>query len=189
LSLVLASGSPRRLDLLKQIGITPSAIDAPHIDEAALLRELPASYAKRIAREKLNAVAQRHAGSYVLAADTVVALGRRILPKAEDAGTARKCLELLSGRRHRVIGGIAIAAPTGRQAIRVVTTDVIFKRLSDDEMDRYIGSGEWQGKAGGYAVQGAAAAFIPHIAGSYSNIVGLSLSDTYAMLTGLGFQV
>jgi septum formation protein len=177
------------LELLKQIGITPSTVDAPHIDEAVLLRELPTAYAKRIAREKLDTVIPRHVGSYVLAADTVVALGRRILPKAENAATARKCLELLSGRRHKVIGGLAIAAPSGKQAIRVVTTDVIFKRLSDSEIDRYIGSEEWQGKAGGYAVQGLAAAFIPHIAGSYSNIVGLSLSDAYAMLTGLGFQV
>lgn len=189
MSLVLASASPRRLDLLRQIGITPSAVDAPHIDEAALPRELPASYAKRIAMEKLNAVAQRHVGSYVLAADTVVALGRRILPKAEDAATARKCLELLSGRRHKVIGGIAIAAPSGKRTLRVIRTDVVFKRLSDVEVDRYIASGEWHGKAGGYAVQGLAAAFIPHVAGSYSNIVGLSLSDTHAMLAGLGFQV
>lgn len=186
--LVLASGSPRRLDLLKQIGITPSAVDAPHIDEAALPRELPAVYAKRIAAEKLAAVAPHHGGAYVLAADTVVALGRRILPKAEDASTARKCLELLSGRRHKVIGGIAISAPTGTRALRVVTTGVVFKRLSTVEIERYIDSGEWHGKAGGYAVQGLAAAFIPDIAGSYSNIVGLSLSDAYAMLTGLGFE-
>lgn len=187
--LVLASGSPRRLDLLRQIGITPSAVDVPHVDEAALPRELPVAYAKRIAMEKLNAVAPRHEGSYVLAADTVVASGRRILPKAEDATTARKCLALLSGRRHKVIGGIAIAAPSGKRALRVIRTDVVFKRLSDAEIERYIASGEWHGKAGGYAVQGVAAAFIPHIAGSYSNIVGLSLSDTQAMLTGLGFQV
>jgi septum formation protein len=188
LSLVLASGSPRRLDLLKQIGITPSAVDAPHIDESALPRELPAAYAKRIATEKLLAVQARHAGVFVLAADTVVALGRRVLPKAEDAATARKCLELLSGRRHKVIGGIAIAAPSGKRALRLVRTDVVFKRLSTAEIDRYLASAEWQGKAGGYAIQGLAAAFIPTIAGSYSNIVGLCLSDTYAMLTGLGFE-
>lgn len=145
-------------------------------------------YAKRVASEKLAAIAARHAGSYVLAADTVVALGRRILPKAEDATTARHCLELLSGRRHKVIGGIAISAPSGGRAVRVVTTAVVFKRLSAVEIERYIASEEWHGKAGGYAVQGLAAAFIPDIAGSYSNIVGLSLSDAYAMLSGLGFQ-
>lgn len=188
MSLVLASASPRRLDLLKQIGVTPSAVDAPHIDEAALPHELPAAYAKRVAAEKLAVVRPRHPGAFVLAADTVVALGRRILPKAEDAGTARKCLELLSGRRHKVIGGIAIAAPSGKQVLRVVRTDVVFKRLSAAEIERYLASEEWQGKAGGYAVQGLAAAFIPSIAGSYSNIVGLSLSDAYAMLTGLGFE-
>ncbi|MDY0873349.1 Maf family protein [Dongia rigui] len=184
---ILASASPRRLDLLKQIGVIPSAVDAPHIDEAALPRELPAAYARRIASEKLAAVHPRHAGAFVLAADTVVALGRRILPKAEDAVTARRCLELLSGRRHKVIGGIAIAAPSGQSILRVVRTDVVFKRLSTAEIERYIASEEWHGKAGGYAVQGLAAAFIPSIAGSYSNIVGLSLSDVYAMLTGLGF--
>jgi septum formation protein len=110
------------------------------------------------------------------------------LPKAEDAETARRCLELLSGRRHKVVGGIAIAGADRRQAVRVVATDVIFKRLATIEIDRYIASGEWLGKAGGYAIQGLAAAFIPSVSGSYSNIVGLSLSDTYAMLTGLGFR-
>lgn len=185
---ILASASPRRLDLLAQIGLVPDAVDAPHIDEAALSRELPAAYAKRIAQEKLAAVASRHDGAFVLAADTVVAVGRRILPKAEDADTARECLELLSGRRHKVVGGIAIVGADGRRAVRVVTTNVIFKRLDTVEIERYIAGGEWHGKAGGYAVQGQAAAFIPTISGSYSNIVGLSLSDTYAMLTGLGFR-
>lgn len=189
LPFILASASPRRLDLLGQIGLQPDAVDAPHIDEAALPRELPAAYAKRIASEKLAAVASRHPGAFVLAADTVVAVGRRILPKAEDAGTARQCLELLSGRRHKVVGGIAIAAADGRHAVRVVTTNVIFKRLDAVEIERYVAGGEWHGKAGGYAVQGHAAAFIPAISGSYSNVVGLSLSDTYAMLTGLGFRL
>lgn len=185
--LVLASASPRRLDLLRQIGILPVAVDAPSIDEAVLPREQPLAYVRRMAQAKLDAVAPRHAGAFVLAADTVVACGRRILPKAEDAATARDCLELLSGRRHRVLGGIAIAGPDGRQAIRVVTTQVVFKRLSADEIAHYVDSGEWRGKAGGYAVQGFAAAFIPSLNGSYSNVVGLSLSDAYAMLTGLGF--
>ena len=186
--LILASASPRRLDLLGQIGIVPAAVDAPHVDETALPRELPATYAKRIALLKLDAVAPRHPGAFVLAADTVVALGRRILPKAEDAATALNCLELLGGRRHKVIGGIAIAAPDGRRAVRVVTTAVIFKRLDATEEARYIDSGEWHGKAGGYAIQGRAAAFIPEIIGSYSNVVGLSLSDASAMLTGLGHR-
>jgi septum formation protein len=185
---VLASASPRRLDLLQQINIVPAAVDAPDIDEAMTRGELPAAYARRIALAKLAAVAPRHPNAFVLAADTVVACGRRILPKAEDAATARDCLTLLSGRRHRVLGGIAIAAPNGRQALRMAVTEVIFKRLTAAEITRYIDSGEWQGKAGGYAVQGLAAAFIPTIAGSYSNVVGLSLSDTYAMLTGLGFR-
>lgn len=185
---VLASASPRRLDLLQQMNIVPDAVDAPDIDEAMTRAELPAAYARRIALAKLAAVAPRHPAAFVLAADTVVACGRRILPKAEDVATARDCLTLLSGRRHRVLGGIAIAAADGRQAQRVVTTEVIFKRLSAAEITRYLDSGEWQGKAGGYAVQGLAAAFIPSIAGSYSNVVGLSLSDSYAMLTGLGYR-
>lgn len=187
--LILASASPRRLELLQQIGLRPDAVDAPHIDEAALPRELPAAYARRVAEEKLAMVAPRHPGAFVLAADTVVALGRRILPKAEDAETARQCLELLSGRRHKVLGGIAIVGADGRRAVRVVTTAVIFKRLDAVEIERYLAGGEWHGKAGGYAVQGHAAAFIPAISGSYSNIVGLSLSDSHAMLTGLGYRI
>jgi septum formation protein len=186
--LILASASPRRLDLLKQIGLIPDAVDAPHVDEATLPRELPAAYAKRIAAAKLDAVAPRHPGAYVIAADTVVALGRRILPKAEDLVTARKCLELLSGRKHKVLGGIAIAAPDGRRSVRLVATNVVFKRLEADEIERYLARGEWHGKAGGYAIQGQAAAFIPSTSGSYSNVVGLSLSDVSGMLTGLGFR-
>lgn len=185
---VLASASPRRLDLLRQIDIVPDAVDAPAIDESEARGELPAAYSRRVALAKLGAVAPRHPNAFVLAADTVVTCGRRILPKAEDAATAKDCLELLSGRRHRVLGAIALKGPDGREAMRVVTTQVSFKRLSADEITRYIDSGEWHGKAGGYAVQGRAAAFIPAIAGSYSNVVGLSLSDTYAMLTGLGFR-
>jgi septum formation protein len=186
--LILASASPRRLELLKQIGIVPAAIDAPDIDETARKGELPAAYARRIALAKLDAVAPRHREAFVLAADTVVAVGRRILPKAEDAETARKCLELLSGRRHKVIGGIAIAAPGGRRALRVVSTGVVFKRFDATEVERYIESGEWRGKAGGYAIQGLAAVYVTDVAGSYSNIVGLSLADAYAILTGLGFR-
>jgi len=186
--LVLASGSARRRDLLRQIGIEPSIVDPPHIDERHRPRELPLTYADRMARGKLAAIAPRHPGCWVLAADTVVACGRRILPKAETEAEARACLALLSGRRHRVLGGIAIAGPDGCSAHRVVTTVVAFKRLTAREIDTYVATGDWHGKAGGYAIQGHAAAFIPWINGSYGNVVGLSLSDTVAMLTGLGWQ-
>lgn len=187
-ALVLASGSARRRDLLRQIGIEPALIDPPHLDERHGPRELPLAYAQRMAREKLAAIAPKHPGSWVLAADTVVACGRRILPKAETEAEARVCLALLSGRRHRVLGGIAIAAPDGRSAHRVVTTTVAFKRLTAGEVDAYLASGDWHGKAGGYAIQGHAAAFIPWINGSYGNVVGLSLSDAVALLTGLGWR-
>jgi septum formation protein len=186
--LVLASGSARRRDLLRQIGIEPSVIDPPHIDEHHGSRELPLAYAGRMAREKLAAVAPQHRGSWVLAADTVVACGRRILPKTETESEARACLTMLSGRRHRVLGGIAIAAPDGRLAERVVTTVVAFKRLTPREIEGYIATSDWHSKAGGYAIQGHAAAFIPWINGSYGNVVGLSLSDTAAMLSGLGWR-
>jgi septum formation protein len=186
-SLVLASASPRRLDLLRQIGIASARVEPAEIDETPQKGELPAQYAKRIAAAKLAAVAPRHPGSFVLAADTVVACGRRILPKAEDENAARRCLELLSGRRHHVLGAIAIAAPDGRRIDRLVDTSVIFKRLSEAEIAGYVAGGEWHGKAGGYAVQGKAAVFVRAISGSYSNVVGLSLYDAAAMLTGLGF--
>ena len=186
--LVLASGSARRRDLLRQIGIEPAMIDPPHIDERHGSRELPLAYARRMARAKLAEIAPRHAGCWVLAADTVVACGRRILPKAETEQQARECLELLSGRRHRVLGGIAIAAPDGHTAERVVTTIVAFKRLTPREIASYLATGDWQGKAGGYAIQGHAASFIPWINGSYGNVVGLALSDAVAMLSGLGWR-
>ncbi|WP_119303136.1 Maf family protein [Dongia deserti] len=187
--LVLASGSARRRDLLRQIGLEPSIIDPPHIDEHHGPRELPLAYARRMAHEKLAVIAPQHRGSWVLAADTVVACGRRILPKAETEAQARACLDLLSGRRHSVLGGIAVAAPDGRIAERVVTTTVAFKRLTAREIDAYIATGDWHGKAGGYAIQGHAAAFIPWINGSYGNVVGLSISDAVAMLGGLGWRV
>ncbi|HEU4826771.1 MAG TPA: Maf family protein [Dongiaceae bacterium] len=186
--LVLASASARRRDLLRQIGIEPAIIDPPHIDEQHGARELPLAYARRMAQAKLAAIAPRHRGCWVLAADTVVACGRRILPKAETEQQARACLALLGGRRHRVLGGIAVAAPDGRASERVVTTVVAFKRLTAREIDAYIATGEWRGKAGGYAIQGHAAALIPWINGSYGNVVGLSLSDAAAMLEGLGWQ-
>jgi len=186
--LILASASPRRLDLLRQVALTPDAVDPADLDETALKAELPAQYALRLAIAKAQAVASRHPGAFVLAADTVVACGRRILPKAEDASTARRCLALLSGRRHRVYGGIAVATPSGKLASRVVQTIVIFKRLTEPEVAGYIASEEWRGKAGGYAIQGLAALFVRQIGGSYSNVVGLPLYETAALLHGQGFR-
>ncbi|MHA1600815.1 MAG: Maf family protein, partial [Alphaproteobacteria bacterium] len=147
-----------------------------------------APYAHRMACRKAAAVASAHPDAFILAADTVVAVGRRLLPKAEDAATARRCLELLSGRRHRVYGGLAVIAPDGRRVERIVTSIVWVKRLQTSEIDAYIEAGEWQGKAGGYAIQGRAAAFIPRINGSYSNVVGLPLAETAAVLAGLGYR-
>ncbi len=187
--LVLASASPRRLQLLDQVGIKPADVDPADVDETPQRRELPPQYARRIALEKLAAVAGRHPGAFVLAADTVVAVGRRILPKPADEAEARRCLELLSGRRHRVLGAVAVQAPDGRRVETLVTTAVIFKRLSEAEIRRYLADGEWRGKAGGYAIQGAAAAFIPKINGSYPNVVGLPLVETCNLLTGLGYRI
>jgi len=186
--LVLASASPRRLDLLAQIGIVPDRVLATDIDETPRRGELPADYARRMAHEKATAAGQFDLppGAVVLAGDTVVARGRMILPKAETEAEARRCLGLLSGRRHRVLGGIALRLADGRIVSRLVTSRVTMKRLSADETDSYIATGDWQGKAGGYAIQGPAAALIRHIDGSYSNIVGFSLYDIAAMLRGNG---
>jgi septum formation protein len=186
--LVLASASPRRLELLRQIGIVPDTVDPADIDETPRRGELPPGHALRLAEAKARAVAPRHPGAFVLAADTVVACGRRILPKAEDAATARACLNLLSGRRHRVYGGIALVTPVGEIAVRRVVSQVGMKRLSREELDAYIDGGEWQGKAGGYAIQGGAAALIPWISGSYSNVVGLPLYETAQLLAGRGYR-
>jgi septum formation protein len=186
--LVLASASPRRLQLLAQIGIVPDRVDPADIDEAPRRDELPPNLAERLAREKASAVAARHPGAFVLAADTVVACGRRILPKAEDVATARRCLDLLSGRRHRVHGGIALVTPEGRVASRAVRTMVAFKRLSEAELEAYLAAGEWDGKAGGYAIQGRAAAFVEAVNGSYPNVVGLPLFETARLLEGLGWR-
>lgn len=186
--LILASASPRRLALLRQIGIEPQAVSPTHIDETPRQRELPAPYARRMAGAKAAAAARAHPGAFVLAADTVVALGRRVLPKTEDAAAARRCLEALSGRRHRVFGGLVVVAPDGRRVARLVTTVVWVKRLHASEIEAYLSAGEWQGKAGGYAIQGRAAAFIPRLNGSYSNVVGLPLAETAAVLAGLGYR-
>ena len=186
--LVLASASPRRAALLEQIGWPADLIDAPGVDESVRPGELPRPHALRLALAKATAVAARHPGCYVIAADTVVACGRRILPKAEAEAVARRCLQLLSGRRHRVFGGVAAIAPSGRKSVRVVTSIVTVKRLSGAEIDDYIESGEWRGKAGAYAIQGRAAALISSLSGSYSNVVGLALFETRQMLTGLGYR-
>jgi len=180
-SLVLASASPRRLDLLRQIGVEPATIDPADTDETPRRAEPPRAYAQRMARAKLDIVALRHPAALVLAADSVVAVGRRILPKAETEQQARECLALLSGRRHRVLGGLAVAS-SGQVRARLVETTVRFKRLDAREIDSYIECGEWQGKAGGYAIQGRAAAFVAFLSGSYSNVVGLPLFETAALL-------
>ncbi len=190
LRLVLASASPRRLALLRQIGVTPDAVAPADIDETPRPRERPADLARRLAGAKAGAAgAGAPDGAVVLAADTVVACGRRILPKAHGAAQARACLTLLSGRRHRVLTGVHVIAPDGGRTARLVTTTVTFKRLAADEIDWYLAGGEWRGKAGGYAVQGRAAIFVRALNGSYSNVVGLPLYETAALLTGLGFPL
>lgn len=187
--LVLASASPRRLDLLRQIGIEPDRIAPADIDEAPLKKELPPQTARRLATEKAQKAAETGSGELVLAADTVVACGRRHLGKPADAAEAGRFLDLLSGRRHRVHGGIALALPDGRLQVRVVTTQVAFRRLSKADIAWYLASGEWRGKAGGYAIQGLAGGFVKSVNGSYSNVVGLSLFDVRNMLDGAGFPV
>jgi septum formation protein len=176
--LVLASASPRRLELLAQIGIIPERVVVPDVDETPLRHELPRDYARRIARSKAAAVA----GDLVLAADTVVAAGRRILPKAETEAQARACLILLSGRRHRVLTAVVVARASGERRERLVESTVTFARLSQAEVDRYLAGGEWRGKAGGYAIQGEAARFIRFLSGSYSGVVGLPLFETAQLL-------
>jgi septum formation protein len=186
--LVLASASPRRLDLLRQIGIVPDVVDPAEIDETPLPRELPAALVMRLAQAKAATVNPRHPDAFVLAADTVVACGRRILGKPTDEAAARRFLTLLSGRRHRVYGGIALIGGDGRLSQRRVVSQVAFKRLTESEIAAYLATGEWQGKAGGYAIQGYAAAFVSWMAGSYSNVVGLPLYETAQLLTGRGYR-
>jgi septum formation protein len=187
--LVLASASPRRRELLAQVGILPDIVDPADIDETPLPSELPTEHARRLALAKATLVAGRHPGAYILGADTVVACGRRILPKADTRGSADDCLRLLSGRRHRVIGGLCVITSAGKKTVRLVTSQVVFKRLSASERSAYLASNEWQGKAGGYAIQGRAASFVAWISGSYSNVVGLPLYETYSILAGLGYRI
>ena len=187
--LVLASASPRRLDLLARIGVTPDAVAPADIDESVPGGELPREHALRLAREKAEAVAASHADALVLAADTVVAVGRRILPKVEDEETLRACMKLLSGRRHRVLTAVALAAPGQPLRTRLGETMIAMKRLSDEEIDYYASHGEWRGKAGGYALQGYGEVYVRHIAGSYSNVVGLPLAETRLLLKAAGYPL
>jgi septum formation protein len=186
--LVLASASPRRLDLLAQVGVAPDRVDPADIDETPLRDETPRRHALRLAVEKARAVAPRSPDALVLAADTVVAVGRRILPKAETPEQATACLKLLSGRNHKVLTGVAVVAPDGREASRLVETRVQFKHLSAQEQADYLAGGEWRGKAGGYGVQGVAGGFIIDLHGSYTSVVGLPLYETLNLLQGLGWK-
>lgn len=185
--LVLASASPRRMDLLRQVGLTPDATLAAEIDETPLKTETPRQTALRLAVAKAAKVAAIHTDAYVLAADTIVAVGTRILPKVETQAEGRKCLELLSGRAHKVLTAVALVAPDGRAVKRLVETRLHFKRLTPAEIDAYLQDGEGIGKAGGYAIQGKAGAFVISIQGSYTAVVGLPLYETMNLLTGLGF--
>ena len=187
--LILASASPRRLELLKQIAVIPEKILPADVDETPEPRELPTQLVKRLAEIKARCVAEKNPGVLVLGADTVVACGRRVLGKAQGEEEARKFLTLLSGHRHRVHGGIALIDQNGLLRTRLITTSVVFKRLSEQEIIGYIKSKEWQGKAGAYAIQGRAGAFVRKINGSYSNVVGLSLLETSGLLQGAGYTM
>jgi septum formation protein len=185
---ILASASPRRLALLRQAGIEPSVVIAPEVDEAPRKGELPRAYALRVAVAKAGAVAAKESGAFVLAADTVVAAGRRILPKADTGEEVARCLKLLSGRRHLVITALVLKPPSKALRSAIVSTRVAFKVLSPREIDAYVASGEGLGKAGGYAVQGLAEAFVRWLNGSYSNVVGLPLYETLGLLEGSGWR-
>jgi septum formation protein len=186
--LVLASASPRRLDLLARLGVVPDAVDPADIDEAVTAGEIPRDHARRLAREKARLVAARQPGSLVLGADTVVAAGRRILPKAEDEATARACLRLLSGRRHRVLTAVALVEGDGRLRERMSESVVTFQRLTPADIDWLIERGDWRGKAGGYAIQGAAEAFVRALSGSFSGVVGLPLNEARLLLAAAGWR-
>ena len=187
--LILASASPRRKDLLAQIGITPDKIQPADLDESEKPSEAPRAYALRLAIEKAQAVHALAPGAIILAADTAVAVGRRILPKTETEDEARSCLNLMSGRSHQVLTGIAVIAADGRMMSRLVTTRVKMKRLTPQEISGYIASGEWKGKAGGYGIQGKAGALISDLSGSYTGVVGLPVFETRNLLEAAGYPV
>ena len=187
--LILASASPRRLDLLTRIGVTPDAVVPADVNEGVPKGELPREHAQRLAREKADTVAKKEPEALVLGADTVVAVGRRILPKVEDETTLRECLRLLSGRRHRVLTGVALAIPGQGIRQRLGQTMIAMRRLSEEEIDYYASHGEWHGKAGGYALQGYGEVYVRHIAGSYSNVVGLPLAETRLLLKSAGYPI
>jgi septum formation protein len=193
--LVLASGSPRRLSLLNQAGIEPDSLQPTEVDEIPIKGELPRALANRLARSKAQAalasvrISEELRGSYILAADTVVAVGRRIMPKADMLEDAAACLRLLSGRNHRVYTGICLVTPKEAFRQRLVETRVRFKRLSNEDLEAYLASGEWRGKAGGYAVQGLAGTFVVKMVGSYTNVVGLPLYESMSLLSGEGYPV
>lgn len=186
--LILASASPRRVDLLAMAGIAPDAILPADIDETPLKREVPRDLCVRLARGKAEKIAGKNPGAIILGADTVVACGRRDLGKPADANDARRMLELLSGRRHKVLGGLCVIDANGKARTRVCESTVAFSRLSKDDIDAYIDSGEWDGKAGGYAIQGLAATFVKFMSGSHSNIVGLSVYDAVRLLDSAGYK-
>lgn len=188
LELILGSGSPRRSDLLKQLGLEKFSVEVSDIDESINNLEAPKKYAARIALKKAETIKQRHSGSIVLAADTVVACGTRVLDKPETITQAEKCLHKLSGRSHKVLGAFVLIGSDNRYIKRLVVSSVTFKRLDKQEIRNYLDGGEWNGKAGGYAIQGRAAAFVKKIQGSYSNVVGLPLHDVYNALVGIGFH-
>jgi septum formation protein len=184
---VLASASPRRLALLARIGVVPEQVLATEIDETPLKADLPRLLAARLAAAKAAAAAALAPDALVLAADTVVGVGRRILPKTETEAEARRCLELLSGRRHHVYTGVALRHPSGKVATRLVDTIVTFQRLTEQQIADYLAGGEWQGKAGGYAIQGHAEVFVRFLSGSHSNVIGLPLFETAQLLRGIGY--
>jgi septum formation protein len=193
--LVLASGSPRRLSLINQAGVEPDSLEPAEIDETPERGELPRTLSVRLAREKALKAQERIRtrddlkGAFILAADTVVAVGRRIMPKPELLEEAASCLRLLSGRTHRVYSGVCLVTPNDSVKTRLVETRVRFKRLSDQDIESYLASGEWRNKAGGYAIQGLAGTFVVKLVGSYSNVVGLPLYETTALLAGEGYPI
>jgi septum formation protein len=185
---ILASSSKRRLDLLGQIGVKPDLILSPNIEEKILYKELPRKYVERMSLEKNRVFQQEYSQSIILTADTVVSVGKRILPKAMDIKSAEECLKLISGRRHKVFTSFTLYTPNNSLKTKTIQSIIKFKRLHPDEMIYYLASKEWEGKAGGYAIQGIASSFINFISGSYSNVVGLPLAELYRTLTSIGYK-